>query len=135
MAEFISYRTTTRINNSGMSYTLFSHTGPVGRHLHGVGRRIVRAAQAQVGKDTLQLMHSIRYDVDMARGRPTLTVSANDPIAYIHHEGTRPHAIQARNGQAMRFSSTGRIVYARTVMHPGTPPNRYLSDNLYLAKG
>jgi hypothetical protein len=26
------------------------------------------------------------------------------------------------------------MVYDRTVMHPGTPANRFLTDNIYLAR-
>ena len=131
----LTFTTRVKANPAGIDYTFHSQAGPVGRHLHKIGRRIVAAARAQVGKETGQLMNSITYDVKMIVGRPQLVVTADDDIALIHHEGTRPHAIQARNAQALRYSSTGRIVYSRAVMHPGTPPNRYLSDNLYIAKG
>jgi len=124
----------TSINRRGMFETLHTNTGPVGRHLHRIGRRFVVAARGQVGKATLALMNSIGYSVDMIERNPKLEVFADDDIALLHHEGTRPHAIQARSN-VMRFSSNGRIQYSRAVMHPGTPPNRYLSDNLYIAKG
>lgn len=103
--------------------------------MHRLGRRFVVAAKGQVGKETMALANSIGYNVDMIVGRPKLTVFADNEIAYVHHEGSRPHAIAARNGQALRFSASGRMVYARSVLHPGTRPNRFLSDNLYLAKG
>ncbi len=131
----IDYKVYTQVNQRGIDHTFHHPAGPLARHLHKIGRRMVTAAQGQVGKATLSLMNSIHYNVDMVRGFPKLTVSADDPIALIHHEGTRPHAIAARNSQVLRYSANGRINYARTVMHPGTPPNRYLSDNLYIAKG
>lgn len=135
MVGEVGFSVIAKVDNKGISAILNSPTGPLSRHLHRVGRRIVSAARGQVGKATLSLMGSISYDVDMVGGLPKLTVSATDEIAMIHHEGTRPHAIQARGSHAMRFSSNGRIVYSRAVMHPGTPANRFLSDNLYIAKG
>lgn len=121
------------INQRALNQFLNGPTGEVSRFLHRGGRRVVLAAKAQVGKDTLSLMESISYDVRTIGSIPTLTVKAENEIAYIHHEGTRPHVITPRNSQALRFSSNGRIVYSRAVMHPGTPPNRYLSDNIHLA--
>lgn len=108
--------------------------GEVLNRLNRVGRSVVSAAQAQVGKKTLELMHSIHYELQNYRGLPALWIGSTNSIAYLHHEGTRPHAISARNAQFLRFSSRGRMVYARTVMHPGTKPNRFLTDNIYLAR-
>jgi hypothetical protein len=62
-----------------------------------------------------------------------LRIGSDNEIALLHHNGSRPHAISARGPQVMRFSNRGRMVYSRQVAHPGTKPNRYLSDNLYLA--
>ena len=45
-----------------------------------------------------------------------------------HHEGTRPHAIVGR--RVLRFVKNGKVVFAHKVAHPGTRPNKYLSDNL-----
>ncbi len=98
------------------------------------GRSMVTAARAQVGKDTGELARSIHYNIQRWGGIPELWVGTYNSIAYIHHEGTRPHAIRARQGAFLRYSSKGRIAYAHTVMHPGTKPNRFLSDNLYLAR-
>lgn len=98
------------------------------------GRNIVTAARAQVGKDTGELARSIHYNIRRWNGLPELWIGTYNSIALIHHNGTRPHAIRARQGAFLRYSSKGRIVYARTVMHPGTKPNRYLTDNLYLAR-
>lgn len=121
------------INQAALNQFLSGPTGEVARFLQRGGRRVVLAAKAQVGKDTLALMDSISYDVSTIGTVPTLTVKSDSEIAYIHHEGTRPHVITPRNAQALRYSSNGRISYARAVMHPGTPPNRYLSDNIHLA--
>lgn len=108
--------------------------GPVIPHLRKVGRTIVAAARAQVGKDTGDLARSIEFNIQRFGGLPELWIGTYNKIAYLHHEGSRPHAISARNGQFLRFSVRGRMVYARTVMHPGTRPNRFLTDNIYLAR-
>ena len=108
--------------------------GPVIPHLRRIGRTIVAAARKQVGKETGELARSIHYNLQRYGGLPEVWIGTYNSIAYLHHEGTRPHAISARNRTFLRYSARGRIVYARTVMHPGTRPNRYLTDNLYLAR-
>lgn len=66
-------------------------------------------------------------------GHPAVQVGSMDPIALLHHEGTRPHVILPRIQTALVFSMGGQTVVARRVNHPGTKPNRYLTDNLRLA--
>lgn len=108
--------------------------GPLLPHLRKIGRTIVAAARRQVGKDTGELARSIHYNIQRFGGLPEVWIGTYNSIAYLHHEGTRPHAISARNAQFLRFSVRGRVVYSRTVMHPGTKPNRFLTDNIYLAR-
>lgn len=108
--------------------------GPVIPELRRIGRVIVAAARAQVGKDTGALANSIHYNIQRWGGLPEVWIGTYHHIAYIHHEGTRPHAISARGAQFLRFSSRGRVVYDRTILHPGTKPNRFLTDNIYLAR-
>lgn len=59
-------------------------------------------------------------------------VGSEDPIALLHHEGTKPHVIVPRRAPRLVFWSAraGRVVVARRVNHPGTRPNRYLVDAL-----
>jgi hypothetical protein len=54
-------------------------------------------------------------------------VGSNLNYAYMHHEGTRAHVINAHQGRLMRFNSRGRVVYARKVINPGTRGNPYLT--------
>lgn len=107
-----------------------SRTSPVFRDVQRRGQNLRRLAVAQVGKETLQLSKSIttRTEID-ARGIVNTTGSANR-IAYLHHKGTRPHAITPRRAKVLRFVQNGRVRYARRVYHPGTKPNKYLTDNL-----
>jgi len=108
-------------------------TSDTAKMLRKGGYRIVAAAKRQVGRDTGALASSIYFNIRPGVGGLALEVGADDDIALIHHEGTQRHLITPNRAQALRFTSRGRVVYARQVMHPGTAPNRFLSDNMYLA--
>lgn len=107
-----------------------SPTGEVGRYLAQLGLRLSALAKTQVGVDTGQLRRSINYKVARDGRGLGVTVGSNNRIALLHHQGARPHVIYPRRAKVLRFYSRGRIVYAQVVNHPGTRPNRYLTDNL-----
>lgn len=108
--------------------------GKVGKWLAKGGRRVVVAAKAQVGVDTGDLRRSIGMTHYRTAVGQYLRIGSSNGIALLHHQGSRPHVIQARDQhKVMRFSAGGRVIYSHRVMHPGTRPNRYLSDNLRLA--
>jgi hypothetical protein len=132
----ISYKVQrVNINHSALDRMLNSPTGDVGRYLSGKGRLIVAAAKAQVGVDTGRLRQSIGMTHYRGLGGQYLRIGSSDSIALIHHQGTSPHTIEARDRhKVMRFTSGGRTIYSRRVLHPGTRPNRYLSDNLRLIR-
>jgi len=125
---------TLKIRGSGLSSMLNSKGGPVGRHMAVIGGKMVMAAKAQVGVQTGALRGSIHFRLKRGVLGLQLHVGSPLPYAYLHHEGTRPHIIVPNKRQALRFSSASRIVYTRSVRHPGTLPNKYLSNNLYLVK-
>lgn len=102
----------------------------VGRHLNTLGARVERLAKAQVGKKTHALQRSINHKLATKSGGLVVAIGSNNKIALLHHNGARPHIIAARRAKTLRFYSRGRIVYAKVVHHPGTKPNRYLTDNL-----
>lgn len=69
-------------------------------------------------------------------------VGSEDPIALLHHEGTQPHAIplvgEMPDGKWLVFAwerAGGAIVHAKKVDHPGTRPNRFLTDSLADLRG
>lgn len=39
-------------------------------------------------------------------------------VEFVIH-GTKPHTIKAKNKKALRFSSLGKFIYAKSVQHPG----------------
>jgi hypothetical protein len=133
--------------------------GMVVRDLIRRGNRVAEAARKQIrlghvgtrgpaargGRLNLRDTIHVRL-VRGASSDPVLLVGSENPIALIHHEGTRPHVILPTRGKHLVFWSQnaggwsgvvgqriGGVVYARRVMHPGTRPNRYLTDNLHLA--
>lgn len=107
-----------------------SRRSPIFRDVQKRGQHLHRLATRQIGKETFQLSKSLttRTEID-ARGIVNTTGSANR-IAYLHHKGTRPHAIVPKRAKVLRFVQNGRVRYARRVYHPGTRPNKYLTDNL-----
>ena len=121
-------------NKAGMYYVLKSPVGPVGNHMRGIGRKIQVAAKMQAGYRTGALKLSIGISQNATLTGQEVRVGSSVRHALAHHEGTRPHRITGRNGGMLRFAKQGRIVYARSVMHPGTRPNKYLSDHLWVVR-
>lgn len=69
-------------------------------------------------------------------GNLVIEVGSDDPIALLHHEGTEPHVIAARLAPRLVFywSVAGGVVAFTHVNHPGTKPNRYLTDSLAILR-
>jgi hypothetical protein len=108
-------------------------TGKVGRYVKARGRAIVVAAKSQVGVKTGALRKSITMNHSSYKYGHKLWIGSKLTYAYLHHEGSRPHLIVPKRAEFLRFSKGSRVIYSRAVMHPGTRPNRYLSDQLLLA--
>lgn len=128
-----------RINPSGWRADFESPNGIVGRDLYKRAKRVERAAKRDVGVDTGQLRELITTDVQIISrfGLHARVGTWREPVegySTWHHEGTRPHIIAARPGKHLQFHARGgAVVYRTAVRHPGTKPNRYLAQNLYLA--
>lgn len=117
-------------DNAALRTLLISPRGMVGLHLRKIGRRLKASAKRQVGVRTGALRSSIhmRHFRD-PRGQ-YIRVGSSLNYARLHHEGTRPHLILPRKRAILKFYSRGQIVRTQMVRHPGTKPNRYLTDNL-----
>ncbi len=107
--------------------------GQVGQSLRKRGLIMVVQAKAQVGVDTGRLKQSIHMIHSRVGVYQQLWIGSREKHALIHHTGSRAHMIVPRRQEILRFSTNGRIVYSRTVRHPGTKPNHYLSDQLKYA--
>lgn len=83
------------------------------------------------------LRDSIVTRVVMKNGVPDWQVGSMDPIAMLHHEGTPPHVIAARNVPRLVFfwKRVGRVIAFPSVNHPGTQPNRFLTNALNILRG
>jgi hypothetical protein len=53
-------------------------------------------------------------------------IRARKRYASFVEEGTPPHEIRPRSGQALRFNVGGRTVFARSVNHPGTKADGFM---------
>lgn len=111
---------------------LNSPGGEVGRYLHNRGLRVLSAAKRQVGVKTGALRASLhmRHFRDMRS--QYVKIGSTLKYALLHHEGTKPHLIRPRGTGVLSFQKKGQIIITHLVRHPGTRPNRYLTDNLKL---
>jgi hypothetical protein len=117
-------------NEAGWHEEFETTTGMVGKDVRNRSAILTLLAKIQVGKKTGQLSTSIGYTLSADHNGVIGTVGSGNEIALLHHEGTKPHVILPRTKKTLRFVSHGKIVYAKMVIHPGTKPNRYLTDNL-----
>lgn len=52
-------------------------------------------------------------------------------VPVILDRGSKPHVIRARRRKALRFVVNGKVVFRRSVMHPGTRGSGFLTRSLY----
>ncbi|NBU22558.1 MAG: hypothetical protein EBS38_01375 [Actinobacteria bacterium] len=113
-----------------LDFELNHRYGTVGRHLHRTANQISQLAKLQVGKKTGRLRNSIRFQHLPKNGMgPGIKVGAYTHYARLHHDGTRPHLIVPNKpGGTLVFTKGARVIQTKVVRHPGTRPNRYLTD-------
>ena len=112
---------------------LNTRSGELWGWFHKKGELAVIKAKAQAGYKTGQLRRSIRMQHTGSHVGQELKIGSTVKHAYMHHEGTRPHKIVPKDidGRLVFFGKNQRkIIAVREVNHPGTKPNRYLSDQL-----
>lgn len=116
---------------AGWLWLTRSPNGPFAEHMRRAGKELEIRAKKQVGVDTGNLRRSIGTTINYFAPRGILvTVGSANKIALLHHEGTRAHEIRPRRAKVLRFVHRGVVRYETRVWHPGTKPNRYLTDNL-----
>jgi hypothetical protein len=132
-----------------------SPSGPVFQFMMRGADRVVAAARNQIrlghvrggGAAALshgsQVTHLNLRDTIVKRvisvgGLPVIKVGSDSDHALFVHDGTKPHIIRPKKpGGVLVFpgataAGPNGLVFARIVHHPGTKPNRYLTDNLRL---
>lgn len=122
------------INKVMLDYVTNSPIGDVGKYLKKRGRLMVALAKRQAGKETGALRNSITMTNYRTTYGQNMKIGSNLNYALAHHNGTRPHLIRPEKAEILRFTAGSRVVYSREVMHPGTKPNRFLSDQLWVMK-
>lgn len=85
-------------------------------------KQLTSRGQAQHMRDTIVT----RIHAD-AEGPAWLVGTDRDYAGYVH-DGTPPHVIVPVRAKVLRFTTQGRVVFARRVNHPGTRPNPFLTD-------
>lgn len=105
------------------------------KYLEKQALKAVAGAKRQVGVDTGELRKSISLRHRTAAYGQLVTINADNEIAYLHHEGTRPHMIYPKNGKVLHFRVGRGSVFATAVSHPGTRKNPYLRDQLHHFRG
>jgi hypothetical protein len=117
-----------RLNDRVLDEMLNSKTGEVGRYMRGVSVKIIVGAKSMVRVRSGALRRSIglwRHERTV-RGQ-LIEVGSHLDYAYVQHEGTRPHLITPNTGRTLQFKNHGRIVYAKSVVHPGFRGRKYLT--------
>jgi hypothetical protein len=114
------------------------HDGPVGRDLDERSRRVLARARTLVGVRSGTLLASLRRESGQGADGPYVDVVAGvrGLTTYLghHHDGTPPHVIRARRRRSLRFTVGGRVVFARSVRHPGSRGTRFLTRALDAAR-
>lgn len=108
--------------------------GTLGRYMRKRATWMTTAAKGQAGKKTGALIRSIKIMHSRGSLGQFFTIGSNLSYALVHHQGSRPHIITPNDANILRFTAGGRVVYTHKVNHPGTRPNRYLSDQLWMVK-
>ena len=110
---------------------LGAEVGPIlARKAASITRRIVAQARQNAPVRTGNLARSIEADPIRFVGpfRIDTGVTAHANYAAAVHEGTRPHVIRPRVARALRFEMDGRVVFAKSVQHPGTRARPFLRN-------
>lgn len=122
------------IRKPELNFMLNDPAGDVGMYLKKRGTLMMESAKKQVGVDTGNLRGSIHMRQSREAGGQKVTIGSDLSYALAHHEGTKPHIIVPNEANILRFSSGGRVIYTHKVNHPGTKPNKYLSDQLWMVR-
>lgn len=113
--------------------------GPLMQDLDRRATRVQKVQQAYVRKRTGYLLSTIRKQRTYSPVRPKVTViagSKNIDYTLYEDQGTRPHVILPRNRTYLRFvSSTGQVVFAKRVQHPGTVGSHFIERSMIYAAG
>jgi hypothetical protein len=118
-----------RLYDSVLDTMLNSKAGDMGKYMRRIGTEIVAGAKVMAPVRTGHLKRSIslwRHE-RWVRGQ---LIEVGSPLSYAHlvHEGSRPHLITSHTGRTLAFKDHGRMVFAKSVIHPGFRGRKYLTE-------
>lgn len=117
-----------RIDRAKLEHMLRGHGGLVDRNLRQRAARVVAQARADgpgsMGPRVMDAVISERGNSLSAK------IHSPHPATLYVVNGTRPHQIRPVRARALRFTTGGRIVFAKLVNHPGTKPDDFLNKAL-----
>jgi len=99
---------------------------PIRPELQRRAQAVQRRGKVLVGKDTGRLAAQITLTEKITPPFIHYKIEGNTRYAYLHHQGTKPHAIRG----SLTFRTGSRVTHARIVHHPGTRPNPFLRNAL-----
>ena len=126
---------TVQLNLGAIQSLLNSPQGPVARDMMRRGRKVEALAKRLAPVDTGRLAGSITTTPINVNGKPGAAIGTNVEYALAVHNGTRPHTIQPKRAQVLRFKAGGSVVFTSKVNHPGTSADPFLEDALVAAAG
>lgn len=122
------------IDRADLDFFLNNPRGEVGEWLRRKGKWMVILAKSQAPVNSGRLRNSIELIHNRVSNGQEILYGSRVDYAYSVHEGTGPRIITPKEAGILRFSAGGRMVYTHKVNHPGTAPNHYLSDQLWVLK-
>lgn len=100
-----------------------------------VQRLTLRTAAIAAATAPGHMGQTVRPIFKGSKANPLGIVMVDHPAASFVLNGTAPHEIRPkRSGGRLRFTVGNRVVFARSVQHPGTKPNNFLWKAMLAAK-
>lgn len=97
---------------------------------------IMRRWGLHMRKRTRRLFRSRRREpVGGKSKRRGWRMYSDEKHAEVEERGSRPHVIRPRKARALRFTIGGRVVFAKSVRHPGTKGSKALASALRRSEG
>lgn len=120
-----------RVYRGALNKFLNTPAGPLWGEVEKRARIATAKARRDVGVKTGALRASIYMrHLGNATGQ-YVTIGSNKTYAFNHHQGTKPHVIVGSSGGNLKFVKNGKMIYTKSVFHPGNRPNRFLSKQLH----
>ena len=95
--------------------------------MRDLGRRFAELSRTEAPSRTGSFRESIGFRTFAEGSAFGFRIHMAQPLGQFILEGTAAHIISARYAMALRFEWHGEIVFFKSVHHPGTKPNPFMS--------